>query len=208
MNTLYGKRVILFPFEKADFGFFDKLLTNGNKARMFEFLEQEDVMSSLYEGMLNGNFSIWVSKTIQGKASKPVGIVFVAHVNDHLHGIKFMPDATFLKGMSKYLWKKKCHDCKGKAKSKDCATCNGIGYIFPQTRNTYIEDTLRVVLEQLEGEVRVETKLPTRDVLLSTLVQKHGFKREGTLKKYALVDGEYIDISIYAKIKEDEEDGS
>jgi hypothetical protein len=177
MNTLFGKRVILFPFEPSDYTYFDKLRSNGNRARMFEFLEVENLQDNLYEGMENGNFSMWISKTNQGKASEPVGIVFVAHINEHLHGMKFIPDAKFLKGLSKFLKKDKM---------------------------TYIEDTLQTVLAEFEDKVRLEIKLPARDVLLSTLIQRNGFKREGTLQSYALIDDEYVDISIFARIKKEE----
>lgn len=174
MKPLFGEKVVLFPFTSKDFGYLEELMNNGNRARMFEFLAVDDFLGRLYNGMLEGQFKVWVSKTMRGKASSPVGMVILVNINDHLRGIKLIPDGKFLKGLTKFLKTKK---------------------------NSYIEDTLKTVLKE-DDAVRLEIKIPTRDVLMSTLIQKNGFKREGTLKKYALVDDELLDVSIYAKIKE------
>jgi putative acetyltransferase len=48
---------------------------------------------------------------------------------------------------------------------------------------------------------RIELEVYTDNVAAIALYSKHGFEIEGTCKRYAFRDGQYVDVHVMARIK-------
>ena len=176
---LYGKKTILHTFTPIDFDFVYDLIRQTNEAdfNIFAGLSKEEIYDIIVNGINEGSIAVFIAFTVEGKASKKFAVIFAFQTNIHEVSFHGIVDKRFLKGLAKRLRGKKV---------------------------TYTEDAGKTALEFLKKHFdRIETLVNKENRLSVALVKKLGFKKEGLLRKKALINGKYIDYIIFSIVKED-----
>ena len=187
MKPLYGKKVILYPMVEKDYDYFFEVYGQEENKKLYQLGEigdSEAIKTSFIERQGNGEIYPWIVYTIQGKASRKVGIIFVILEGEHRCNINGVIDKIFLKGLAQR--------------------------IKNNEKITYTEDSIKAVIKfcfkELQRE-RIEATIEYSNRLAINLMKKVGFRREGILKKFAKIGDAYLDIVIMALLKEEYKNG-
>lgn len=182
MKPIFGKKTVLFSFEQnqKDIEFLFKILTPANKQRflnLFAFKDENDELGYVIDYIINSNdiHTTYLVKTMQGKASKNIGVIYIINYYEHLRQIVFIPDEQYLNGLSKYL---------------------------DSNELSYLEDCLTSLINEYSDVKRLEIKLLSEDKIMQKLIKKIGFKREGVLKSYYKNCTSFKDVSLYSMVKD------
>lgn len=175
---IFGKKTVLFPVEMVDFNYFSSILNKQNRKRLCNFIPDNpsDEFYFFMENMFQNDEDhlTYIARIIQGKASKNIGMFYIYKFTRNLYQFIFLPDPGYLNGLKKRL---------------------------ENDSNPFIEDCLKALIETLKDITRIEIKLPDDDKLMSMLLKKSGFKKEGTLRKYSFIDDTPYDVCVYSLIK-------
>lgn len=186
-NVLIGKRVILFNLEPADLDHFVKLHREDKNGYLhkycFKEMTDEEARKYLIALLATQQILVFTAYTKEGKASRRAGYVYLSDVSQHACSLTGIMDKEFSTGLAKQLRKGK---------------------------NTFSQDALHVILGYCFlklGIERVQTDVVETNRLAMALLQREGFTKEGTLRKYICINGNDYNVAIWSILKEEYHDG-
>lgn len=169
LTVITGKRVVLFGMEyESDLAYMEKLLTPETKALILGFPPP-----------ITADSTGWIIKTMQGKASKTVGIICITPITVVGVACQVIIDPMYADGLSERV----------KAGNP-----------------TYVEESIRLLSDSVLSNgyrlSRIEIGVIKGDELSEALFRKGGFEAEGTLRKGCVKDNALCDLVIMSKVKD------
>jgi len=82
----------------------------------------------------------------------------------------------------------------------------GYGLIPSERRKGYCTEAAQIIVDYLfltQYIARIQATTHTKNVISQKVLEKVGFKREGTLRKPALIKGEWTDLFIFSILREE-----
>ena len=186
-SIIYGKKTIGFPTTMQDIPHLVSLLREDKTGNMGKFclknFSSEDATLGLISMFANNNIKCWTFSTKQGKGAKVCCYILLDDITPFSCSLMGMMDLQFAKGLTTQLRKEKY------TYSED-ALRGGLGYIFKNL-----------------GLSRIEAEIMEFNRKSMALVKKVGFKREGIKRRAFDNDGKFVDVHIFALLKEEYSNG-
>lgn len=188
-SYIVGKKVILFPLEQIDLADFAELHRKDTKGYLSRFslhkMTQEEAEKFVFTALTLGEIVVFTIMTKEGKASRRAGYIYITDIGKHGCSIIGALDYQFLKGLGRQLRKEKY---------------------------TYSEDALNTLVSwiftNLKHVVRIQSDVVASNKLSIALMERSGFKNEGTLRDYLKLDERYEDVCVFSILKKEwEENG-
>lgn len=181
MNTIIGKRVILFDFAPNDLDHFTELHREDKNGVMGRFclakMTEDEAKNYITLLITTGQIKIWSVFTKEGKATRKVGYIYLTEISPFSCQVVGILDKSIIKGISKFIRRGKY---------------------------TFSEDALRTISKWAfngAGFHRIEYRTFSNNILSRKLAEKSGFIKEGTLRKSFRIDDKFLDVVIYSALK-------
>jgi hypothetical protein len=183
-NTIIGKKVILFGFEPQDLEHFIKLHREDRHGYLQKYclkeMSEEEAKKYFTALLVTGQLLIFTVMTKEGKASRRGGYIYLSDISTFACSLTGIMDKEFIKGLTRQLRRDKY---------------------------TYSQDTINTLVDWCFGNFptmeRIETSIVTENKPALALVQKCGFIKEGILRHYLKVDGQYKNVQIFSILRGD-----
>src|SRR3990167_8192373 len=157
MKIIYGKRVVLTPFDKSDIDYFHFLLKHeGYLMGQCYFKDFDSYFSYIAQQILNKQILVWTGWTKNGKASEKIGFIALSDFTPWSAEIHGFSDKKIMKGLAKLLDR--------------------------TDKYTYAEDSFKTLVDYSFSELKIhklETQCFRSNRVARKLIEKVGFKREG-----------------------------
>jgi RimJ/RimL family protein N-acetyltransferase len=178
-KILYGKMVVLVPFQDRDLDYFKFLLEHDGKAIWkAAYRDFAHYMAETAANILEGRMIVWTALSNEGRASKPIGFILAEPISENTVMIHGMSDKRILHGLRDKLEKGK---------------------------QTFAEDSLRTVVDHLfESFHKIEAHVLSENRTARKLLEKSGFQKEGIAKETARLDGKFVDFVLYGLVNKNE----
>lgn len=181
MNTLIGKRVILFPLEEHDLDDFVKIHRNDKRGVMCRFslkeMTEEEARKYTIGLLAARQIIVWVVMTKEGKASRKAGYIYISDLSKFSVNVSGIMSRDFATGLSKQIRRNKY---------------------------TFAQDALHTLLKHCFDELgleRIECGILEENRTAVALALREGFTKEGTLRKYFCINDELKNIVILSILK-------
>lgn len=186
VSIIYGRKVILFPFESADLPHFIQLHREDREGYMQRYclknMTEEEATNFVKMLFYTGQIHCWSvylkQNTLRREvADRRAGYIYITDVTSFSCQVSGIMDNYLMRGLIK-------HIRRGKM--------------------TYAEDTLRTLVRYLFFEVglrRVETTVLATNRRALFLNKRVGFKVEGKLREAFHIDDKYVDVFYLAILK-------
>lgn len=182
-EILYGKKVILFPFEAGDLKHFVELHRQDNNGYLGQYclkdMTEEEAGKYVTALLLTRQIIAWSVNTKEGKATRQIGFVYLHDITSFSCGISGVMDYKIVKGLGKLIREKKY---------------------------TFAEDTSRVIISYCFNgfnKERVETSVLEDNRRALALDRKVGWVQEGIARNAIKVNDEFKNIRLMSILKKE-----
>lgn len=178
---LVGKKVILFPLAIVDLDNFVKLHRNDTQGYLQRYclkeMTDDEAKRYILALLTMHQIAIFTVMTKEGKASRRAGYVYISDFSKDACNISGIMDKEFAQGLHKQLRRDKY---------------------------TYAQDALHTLLNFIFNRFeleRIETTILSRNKLALALAQKEGFKKEGVMRHYIKINGQFDDVAVLSILR-------